>query len=144
MKTYRRSDDPLYKPWYQFKMSTENVNSNNWNDYGARGINLYEEWRPYKHGFDAFRDWVYENLGEKPSPDHILGRYDTTRDIEPGNLHWTTRRESANNRITNALYTMDGRTQSLSDWCREYGKKHRTVWSRIHNYGFTFEEAIKR
>lgn len=142
--TYRRSDDPLYKTWYQFKRSTEDPTSSNYHAYGGFGIKLYKPWREFKWGFDNFRDWVEDNLGPKPSPDHILCRIDSRKHIVPGNLHWSTRKQCANHRRSNAMITIDGQTRSLGEWCSHYGVNPRTAWSRIFDLGYKPKEAFTK
>lgn len=110
--------------------------------YGARGIGMYAPWASLKIGFDNFEQWVYDNLGPIPFPGAIIRRKDSTKDVMPGNLEWSTRKVQGNNR-RNTLYIKIGRKrQSLNSWCEELGLNSRTVWSRIHDYGMTPKRAL--
>lgn len=40
------------------------------------------------------------------------------------------------------LFTLNGETKNLSEWCRIYNKKYCTIWSRIFRHNKTFEEAL--
>ena len=54
------------------------------------------------------------------------------------------RRERENDgRLSKQMYTIDGRTQSITDWCREYGVPSGTVYYRITKLGMSLEEALK-
>lgn len=144
MRTTRRSDSILYKRWYQFAMGTTDPNAHCWKTYGAKGIKMKSQWTPYKYGFDAFEAWIIDNLGPPPSPNSIIRRIDSTKDIKPGNLEWSTRAIQSNNRITNFKIRIKGQTKSLAEWCRIYNKNLPTVWSRIRDYGYTPREALEK
>ncbi len=60
---------------------------------------------------------------------------------EPGNCRWATRKEQQNNRRNNIRVTLDGRTQTLMQWCEERGLKFNSVLYRIRR-GWTPERAI--
>lgn len=53
----------------------------------TRQADLFSPWR-----FDsaAFIDWVEQNLGPRPSPNHVIGRKDGSEPWMPGNLDWVS------------------------------------------------------
>ncbi len=65
-------------------------------DYGARGIEVCERWRD---DFWAF----FEDLGERPSPNHSLDRRDNNKGYDAANCRWATAVEQMNNTRTNVL-----------------------------------------
>ncbi len=67
-----------------------NPNVHNWKDYGGRGIKVCDHWR---YSFSNF----LADMGEPPLG-LSLDRRDNTRNYEPGNCRWATRKEQANNR----------------------------------------------
>jgi hypothetical protein len=142
MKTTRRSDSILYKRWYQFTTGTTNPNCSAWSAYGAKGIGMKKSWTPFKSGFDQFEQYVIDHLGPPPTPEHVINRIDTTKDIKPGNLQWATRKQQCNHRSTNMMIRIGKETKSLADWCRATGLKEPTVWSRIRDYGYTPRKAL--
>jgi hypothetical protein len=142
MRTTRRSDSFLYRTWYQFMNGTTNPQGYAWHYYGARGVTMYRPWQTPKTGFDLFEDYVLTKLGYPPSNDSILCRVDSSKDIEPGNLIWSTRKLSGNNRITNHRVTINGTTNTIAKWCEDLDLCYATVWSRIVDRGYTPEEAI--
>jgi predicted DNA-binding transcriptional regulator AlpA len=142
MKTQRRSDSILYKRWYQFATGTTNPNCYAWAAYGALGIKMKKSWTPFKSGFDQFEQYVIDHLGPPPTPEHVINRIDTTKDIKPGNLQWATRQQQCNHRRTNMMIRIGKETKSLADWCRLTGLKEPTVWSRIKDHGYPPKEAL--
>lgn len=142
MKTSRRSDSPLYKRHYQFYNGCTNPQCRAWANYGALGITMYRPWARLREGFDLFEDWVLSNLGPIPFPGAVLRRIDHTKGIKPGNLEWSTRKVVGNHRRSNFILRVGRRQQSLSEWCEELGLNPRTVWSRIHDKGWTYKEAL--
>lgn len=143
MRTTRRSDSILYKRWYQFFNGCTNPRCTAWAVYGARGIKMHPSWASFKQGFDRFEAWVIDTLGPPPLPNSIIRRIDSTKNIRPGNLEWSTRLIMSNNRRTNTMIKINGQRKSLSDWCRQQGLNERTVWSRIHDRGQTPRKALE-
>lgn len=64
-------------------------------NYGARGIKVCDEWR---FNLDAFRTYVREHLGLRPSSRHSIDRIDNDGNYEPGNVRWATYEEQNRNR----------------------------------------------
>jgi hypothetical protein len=142
MKTTRRSDSILYKRWYQFATGTSNPNCYAWHAYGAKGIGMKKSWIPFKTGFDQFEQYVIDHLGPPPAPYYVINRIDTTGDVKPGNLQWATRQSVSNHRTTNMMIRIGRETRSLADWSRTVGIPAPTIWSRIHDYGYTPKQAM--
>ncbi len=87
-------NQPLYRTWRGALTRCHNPNDPHYPDYGLRGIEVAAEWRD---DFEAFRDWILENLGERPVA-HSLDRIDNDRGYEPGNLRWATSSTQNSNR----------------------------------------------
>lgn len=102
-----------------------NPNSPEYHNYGARGITVCERWLK---SFAAF----VEDMGLRPSQ-HSLDRYpNNLGNYEPGNCRWATPRQQSNNTRRCRYVTMDGRTQTLTQWAREIGIKPTLVIARVH------------
>lgn len=119
----------LYSTWVGIKNRCSNPNTNNFKDYGARGIRMYPEW---EGDFMAFYTYITETLGDRPTPKHSLDRINPEVDnYEPGKLRWATPTEQNNNASRNVILEFNGRTQNLSQWCAELNLKYQTVRDRI-------------
>ena len=53
------------------------------------------------------------------------------------------RGQSNNGRPARRMYTIDGRTQGITEWCNEYGIPYSTVWYRFTRLGMPLEDALK-
>jgi len=138
--THGLKKDPLYQTWNGIRQRCFNPVTPNYQAYGGRGVTMDPIW---SNDFKAFRDWVLENLGERPSVDHSIDRIDTIEGCyAPGAIRWATRVEQANNTRSNVRLEFTGRTQTLADWCREMNLSYSTVSQRLRKLGWTVEQAL--
>ena len=128
----------IYKKWYEFHRGTTDPDYAAWNTYGRWGIKICAQWCDYH----TFLDYVVDQLGPQPTPQHILHRKNTTKDFKPGNLYWATKLEMGNTRRTNHMVTHRGRRQSLANWIRELGRNRHVVYGRICKQGWTPKRAL--
>jgi len=85
-----------YKTYGEMLQRCHNANGKDFPNYGGRGIEVCKRWRfgeGDKSGFECFRD----DVGEKPSPDHVIDRVDNDKGYSPDNCRWATRILSMNN-----------------------------------------------
>lgn len=130
----RASRRRIHYAWNNMKQRCSNAARDDYPLYGGRGITVCPEWA----GFPAFLAWAMENGYE----DHLtLDRIDTDGPYCPENCRWATKKEQANNRRSNRVLTLDGRTQSMTQWAEELGIDASTLWRRLH-YGWPVERAL--
>lgn len=126
----------LYYVWTHIKARCYNSHTDNYKDYGGRGIKMCDEWRG---SFQNFQSWA---LSHGYADNLTIDRIKVNGDYEPSNCRWVTQKEQANNKRNNVFFTYNGRTKTLKQWCDYYGKDYRLVHNRI-NYGkWCFEEAL--
>lgn len=99
-----------------------NPSSNNFHDYGARGIRVCDRWRSFANFF--------ADMGERPDG-AMLDRIDNSGNYEPGNCRWATRVEQNRNKRSNVWLTINGETKLLKDWARESGIRHCVIRNRM-------------
>lgn len=132
----------LYHIWINMKARCCNPNHPRYKDYGGRGITICSEWR---EDFQNFKDWALNKGGYS---DHkSIDRIDNNKrecGYSPENCRFTNDVVQANNKNNNYRLTMDGRTQTLSEWAREYGIHPKTLQSRIVRSGWSIKDALTR
>ncbi len=87
-----KTKSPEYRAWDAMKQRCLNPNAANYDDYGGRGITIYESWLQFEN--------FLADMGTKPEPKrgYSLDRIDNDGDYEPGNVRWATWSEQIKNR----------------------------------------------
>ena len=114
----------LFSIWSNMKSRCTNPNNNSFQNYGARGIKICNEWL---HDFVAFREWALQN---GYSDNLTIERIDNEGNYEPTNCRWATAEEQSNNRRNNVLISHNGETHTLNEWSKIIGVKKSTIESR--------------
>lgn len=131
--THGKSYTPEYPIWKEIIQRCTNPNHPQYNDYGGRGIKICDEWK------DSFETFI-NDLGKRPEK-HTIERRDNNLDYNKSNCYWATRVEQNNNRRNNHLITINGKTQTLFQWCKEYNLNPSTVCTRLRK-GLSEQDAI--
>lgn len=135
--THGLSKTHLYGVWRTMKSRCYNPKSQHYKNYGARGIEVCDEW---KNDFMAFHAWAMEN-GYKEGL--TIDRISVNGNYEPSNCRWTTQKAQCNNKTNNRLVEFNGRTWTLHELADEYGIKYTTLWMRINKYHWTIEKSLE-
>lgn len=91
-------------------------------NYGGRGIKVCNQWMKFEN--------FYADMGDPPDG-MTIERLDVDGDYEPNNCRWATYVEQNNNRRDNRRIEIDGKINTLSEWCREYGQPYGRVARRL-------------
>lgn len=103
----------LYGIWNGILTRCENKNHHSYEQYGNKNIKVCDEW----HDWDIFKQWALDNGYSK---ELSIDRIDVKGNYEPSNCRWATAEEQANNTTRNINITINNKTQTLSQWCKEY------------------------
>jgi hypothetical protein len=119
------------------KQRCYNKNNDSYVWYGARGIDVCEEWLADKWSFVR---WAKQN-GYKPGL--LIDRERVNEGYYPDNCRFVTPLESSRNTRKNIKATINGEEKLFIEWCEQIGLRYNAVYQRyIKNKGFTPEAAI--
>lgn len=106
--------------------------------YGERGIDVCEEWLG-KDGQKNFREWAVNNGYQKGL---TIDRIDNNKGYSPNNCRWVTAKQQSYNRRSNKLITIQGKTQTVTEWAKELGISVGALQNRLR-YGWSEERLIE-
>ena len=104
--------------------------------YGGRGIKVCDDW----HDFETFQKWA---LANGYADNLTIDRLDGNKDYCPENCSWATMTVQNNHKSDTKWLTYKGKTQSLSDWCRELGLDYFRTKTRLNSLGWSVEDAFE-
>ena len=104
--------------------------------YGGRGIKVCDDW----HDFETFQKWA---LANGYADNLTIDRLDGNKDYCPENCSWATMTVQNNHKSDTKWLTYKGKTQSLSDWCRELGLDYVRTKARLNSLGWSVEDAFE-
>lgn len=122
-------NEPLYRLWIRIKTRCYRESSNNYRNYGARGISLYPEW---ENNFLLFREYIMTTLGACPKG-NTLDRINSDKSYEPGNLRWATRldqnlnRSKLRTRRTSSQYVGVSWNKLIKKWIAHIGVNYKGI-----------------
>ena len=131
-KTHTR----LYQIWYGMKRRCYNEKDSSFKFYGLKGITVCPEWQ---HDYKCFEEWAETNGYEN---NLTIDRIDGNKGYSPDNCRWVSRKLQAENRSTSIFITLNGKTQTLTDWCKELQLNYSTTYTRIKRDGWSIGKAL--
>lgn len=132
-----QSGELLYGMWAGMRARCYTVSNGSYNDYGARGITVCEEWSNYM----VFRDWALINGYQQGL---TIERKDVDGSYCPENCCWITSKEQQYNKRNTTRVSIFGTNISLLEAVELYGLKelsYGTVKERLRR-NWSIEEAL--
>lgn len=133
-KTHGEAKTRLYMIWGRMNERCSSTDER-YKRYQGRGIEVCEEWKKY----ETFAAWAYSNGYEDGLS---IERVDNDGNYCPENCKWIKRGLQARNRNTTFWVEYDGRKMSLAEACELAGMPYKTVFARIKDMGWSFDDAI--
>lgn len=130
----QKSKMRFYMTWRGMILRCTDKNNRDYKHWGGRGITVCEEWAS---DYFCFHKWAEERYKKGLS----LDRIDNNKGYFPENCRYTTPRIQCNNRRSNRLVKLNGKTKTLSDWLRTYNIPKITFFARVKK-GWSIKSAI--
>ena len=130
-----RKRSPTYQSWQNMISRCTQPSNPAFEHYKKRKITVCDQWRDFKY--------FLADMGERPEG-MTLDRIDNNGNYEPKNCRWATKREQANNRITNNVFLYSGKEYTLADLARTTGTSKDTLRVRlVRPGGWTVKDAVE-
>lgn len=114
----------IYRIWAAMKHRCNYPKAINYQNYGAKGIKVCEEW---ENDFKAFHAWAMAN---GYSDDLTIDRVENDKGYSPDNCRWATPKEQQNNTSYNNLCTHEGLTLNITQWAELLGVPRMVLYNR--------------
>jgi len=125
---------PEFRVWARMLRRCNYSRGSSYYRYGGRGISVCDRWSEFMNFF--------MDMGPRPSSKHSIDRINNDGNYEPGNCRWATQKEQCQNTSKVRIFTVNGRSQTVSAWGEEYGIKRSTIYARLKR-GLSIEQALK-
>lgn len=135
--TVRQNDKRLYAVWNGIKQRCNNPNHKSYKNYGGRGIKMDAEW---SNNYEVFYKWAI-NAGYQRGME--IDRIDNNGNYCESNCRFVHRDVQANNKRNVKIYTINGITKSLPQWCRDFNQDYYLVRQRVIKLGWPLEDALR-
>ena len=132
----RQNDKRLYAVWNGIKQRCLNKNSRSYHNYGGRGIKICDEWA---NDYKSFYNWAMRSGYQSGLQ---IDRIDNDGDYCESNCRFVSRNIQSNNKRNVVLYTIEGETRSLAQWCKAYHQDYYLVRQRVLKLGWTIQDAL--
>lgn len=127
----------IYRIYRGMMARCHNPNRERYVHYGARGIDVAEEWQGEK-GFDNFYEWAQKN-GYNDAL--TIDRINVDGNYSPDNCRWADVKTQANNQSRTRIYEVYGEKKSVKALSDKYGINYYTLISRL-NRGIDIYKAL--
>jgi hypothetical protein len=135
-RTHGQTKHPLMSVFKGMMQRCYNPNFKAFKDYGARGIDVCQEWRGDR---SRFIKWGEAN-GYEAGLD--IDRRDNNKGYSEHNCRFVTRKVNTNNHRRNRRVTFRGRSLTIAELSRETGLNYGTLLSRIKRQKWDAETAV--
>lgn len=113
-----------FRAWTHIRQRCYNKNSDDYKNYGGRGITVCESW------MKSFSNFIAD-MGEAPSPEHTIERINNNASYSPENCKWDTRLVQCRNRRNVRRFLYKGRALTITELAPLLGLTYIALYKRI-------------
>jgi hypothetical protein len=138
MKKYDIKNKRIYSIWRGMKFRCDNPKSNQYSNYGGKGIRVCNDWLD----FHIFQNWALSN----GYADHLtLDRKNNNGHYCPENCQWISSKEQNRKRTNNHNITYNGITKCLMAWADDSSINIKPdTFKRRLLLGWSIEDALTK
>ena len=127
---------PTYLSWKMMISRCTQPSNPAFKHYRKRGIKFCKRWSKFENFF--------ADMGERPAGTSIDRWPDNDGSYKPGNCRWATKRQQANNRVTNIWFNYRGANCTLAQLARVTGVQKETLRARlVRPGGWSVKDAVE-
>ena len=116
----------LHNIWGNMKQRCTNKKDDNYNHYGNRGIEVFDEWM---NSYENFRDWALSNgYSDVLTIDRINNDYG----YFPENCRWVDHHAQMNNTRCNRHVTYNNETHTAAEWAKILNLSPNQMYYRLN------------
>lgn len=133
MKEYKNLiERRLYKVLQDMKSRCYNPKNNHYQNYGAKGIKICNEWL---NNYLEFEKWALANGYDENAPRGkcTIDRIDNKGDYCPKNCRWVDMKTQHYNTTRNVYVTANGETLTLMEWAKKLNVRFNLLQRRKSN-----------
>lgn len=129
----------LHYLWNGMMGRCYNPNNHKYQDYGARGIKVCDEW----HNFRNYAEWALANGYSEDAKygECTIDRIDVNGDYCPENCRWVNLYIQGNNKRNNVRLEYNGEGHTISEWSEITGIPRYTIENRYRR-GYPIEDIF--
>lgn len=144
-KTHGLSKHPIYRVWNAMKDRCYRKKSQDYPDYGGRGVVVCDEW---VNDFKAFYSWAIAN-GWQDGLQIDKDLKAIAANVEPllYSPMWcqfVTPSDNSNGRRNNRIIEYNGERRTLAEWAKMFNLSISSFRSRLERNGWVLEDFIAR
>jgi hypothetical protein len=119
--------------------------------HGMSQTKVYSAWKSLharkRAGIPVSKRWLssfeefYKDVGDPPTPEHVLGRKCTSSPFNKQNCEWITKVEQSRRKKNNRNIEYEGEIKALVAWCEQFDLDYIQVRSRISK-GWSIDKAF--
>jgi len=132
--THGKSNTLEWRAWMRMKTRVKSETKKSFNYYKNKNITVHPAWI---NDFEAF----LKDVGFSPSREHSLDRIDNSKNYEPGNVRWASKKQQNRNKKDNIVVEWKGEKRLFIELMDEINLPYGTVWRRLRN-GWAIEKAL--
>lgn len=121
-KYFDEDSKRIARIFYGMRNRCYNKHDPNYQNYGARGITICDEWLS---DYTKFVDWSKSHGYSKGLS---IDRIDNSRGYCPDNCRWATQIVQNNNMRSNRTFTLMRMTKTIADWARYFNVDPHHLW----------------